>query len=401
MMKAIILSAVLGTATAVSSGVALAAQSELEKIRTQVMAQSADLFKLNALREGVKGLRSKKGSSLLQSGSQVKWEDIEEYKDTGAAIQPELELAEVVGTKQKEFTAEMFEKQLRDLTTATAGSRYIGHPGNRKAADYIMNACKAAGLEVKEHKFDYSLPNIVNFRKTMLQSLFEKTGNIACFKKGDDPVLSKETIVIGAHYDSVNWRENSAAGMKEAPGIDDNGSGTAALLLIAKALENHKTKKSVLLVGFNAEEEGLLGSKAFVPEVTKSGEYGKLTAALIADEIAFPGRPDMGFDRKAIFETHEKVKGTDALVDTLAHNVEDANGKIAGFVVNKHGFGSDHMSFLNAGIPAVLLIERDDEWRADNRGHSKDDNFDDLSMEFGASMARLLYRTGMVLASPK
>merc|ERR1719473_1698085 len=179
-------------------------------------------------------------------------------------------------------------------------------------------------------------------KQSFMSSLFENNGNIACFKKGTDPKLSKETIVIGAHYDSVNWRENLPTGMKDAPGIDDNGSGTAAVLMIAEALKNHDSKRSILLVGFNAEEEGLLGSKAFVQEVTKSGEYGKLKAALIADEIAFPGRKK--FDRRAIFETLGTVPGTSELVDTFAHSVEDTHGKITGFEVNKHGFGSDHMS---------------------------------------------------------
>merc|ERR1719261_2404614 len=101
----------------------------------------------------------------------------------------------------------------------------------------------------------------------------------------------------------------------------------------------------------------------------------------------------MGFDRKAIFETVGKVPGASTIVDTMAHNVEDGLGKIAGFEVNNHGFGSDHMSFLNHGIPAVLLIERDDEWHADTKGHSRDDNWDDLDMDFGATMSRLLTRS--------
>merc|ERR1719217_1122500 len=159
------------------------------------------------------------------------------------------------------------------------------------------------------------LPNIgASFSQGFMSSLFDKNGNVACFKKGTDPALSQETIVIGAHYDSVNWRENLPTGMKNAPGIDDNGSGTAALFMIAKALQNHDSKRSILLVGFNAEEEGLLGSKAFVPEVLKSGEYGELKYAIIADEIAFPGRKEMGFDRKAIFETVGRVKGTETIV---------------------------------------------------------------------------------------
>jgi len=401
MMHALMYSALVVGAAAVSSSARVQAQTELEQIKQQVMAKATDLFKLNAIREGVKHVRSPKASALLEgkSASQVKWEDLEAWKDSGSAVEPELDMA-VVHNKQSLFTAATFEKTLKDLEKATDGSRYIGHPGNRKAADHIMKACKEAGFEVKEHKFDYQLPR-VSARQGFMKSLFDKNGNVACYKKGTDPVLSKETIVIGAHYDSVNWAENYPTGMKNAPGIDDNGSGTTAILLIANALRDHDSKHSILLVGFNAEEEGLLGSKAFVPEVVKSGEYGKLKAALIADEIAFPGRKEKGYDRKAIFETVGKVQGSHMIVDTLAHSVEDLNGSIAGFEVNQHGFGSDHMSFLEAGIPAVLLIERDDEWRADARGHSSRDVFDDLSMDFGASMARLLYRTGLKLANPK
>jgi len=401
-MIALVFSALIASAAAVSSGAAAQATSELELIKQDMMAKSADLFKLNAIREGVKHVRSPKASALLQgkSASQVRMEDLEEWKDSGMAVESEVDLA-VIAQKQSVFTADKYERTLRDLEAATDGSRYIGHPGNRKAADHIMKACMAAGLVVKEHKFNYNLPRVGFFKQTFFQNLFDKNGNVACYKKGSDPVLSKETVVIGAHYDSVNWRENLPTGMKNAPGIDDNGSGTAAILLIAEALKNHDSKRSILLVGFNAEEEGLLGSQAFVPEVVKSGEYGTLKAALIADEIAFPGRKEKGFDRKAIFETNDKVPGVMAIVDTAAHSVEDIHGSIAHFEVNRHGFGSDHMSFLKAGIPAMLLIERDDEWRADTRGHSAQDTIDDLDMEFGSSMARLLYRTGMKLANPK
>jgi acetylornithine deacetylase/succinyl-diaminopimelate desuccinylase-like protein len=401
MFKALVLSALVVNAAALSSGAAMQAKSELEQIKGEVMAKSADLFKLNAMREGVKHVRSPKATSLIQgkTAAQVRIEDLEAWKDSNMAIESGLELAAIEGN-QSPITSESYEKILKDLEAATDGSRYIGHAGNKKAALHIMEACKENGFQVKEHKFNYNLPNVGDsFKQKFMTSLFDKNGNVACFKKGTDPALSKETVVIGAHYDSVNWRENLPTGMKNAPGIDDNGSGTAAILAIAKALRDHDSKRSILLVGFNAEEEGLLGSKAFVQEVTKSKEYGELKAALIADEIAFPGRKQ--FDRRAIFETVGKVPGTNALVDTLAHSVEDSHGQITGFEVNKHGFGSDHMSFLNAGIPSVLLIERDDEWHSDTKGHSAQDTFDDLSMDFGATMTRLLLRTGMKLANPK
>merc|ERR1719156_287513 len=83
--------------------------------------------------------------------------------------------------------------------------------------------------------------------------------NIVGYKEGTD--LAHETILIGAHYDSVNWKSGTDVA---APGIDDNASGLAAVLLLAKALAKIETRRNIALVAFNAEEEGLLGSKHFV-----------------------------------------------------------------------------------------------------------------------------------------
>merc|ERR1719198_687915 len=217
--------------------------------------------------------------------------------------------------------------------------------------------------------------------------------NIVGYKEGTD--LAHETILVGAHYDSVNWKSGTDTA---APGVDDNASGLAAVLLVAKALGKMNLRRSVLVVAFNAEEEGLLGSKQFVKEGMK--DYPAISAALIADEVAFPGRPGKT-ERKAIFETSGKNEANRAIVDTMAHNAKDELGELAGFEVNYHGFGSDHMSFLNAGIPAVLLIERDDEWHADAVGHSSSDTFEGLSMDFGATMSRLLTRSAVHLAHPE
>merc|ERR1711957_431801 len=71
---------------------------------------------------------------------------------------------------------------------------------------------------------------------------------------------------VGAHYDS---RPFSGA----APGADDNGSGVAALLAIAKAFTDTKaqTKKNVYFVGFAGEEDGLDGSAAYTKALFEGG----------------------------------------------------------------------------------------------------------------------------------
>merc|ERR1719213_1214403 len=99
------------------------------------------------------------------------------------------------------------------------------------------------------------------------------------------------------------------------------------------------------------------------------------------------------------------------MVDTLAHfaSLKNSTSRFAGdgivdgthnFLVNYNGFGSDHMSFLDRGIPAVLLIERDDTYHSDTFGHSQDDTFEHVDVEFGASMTRLATRVVATLAWP-
>merc|ERR1719162_837007 len=108
-----------------------------------------------------------------------------------------------------------------------------------------------------------------------------------------------------------------------------------------------KPRRSVLFVSFQAEEEGLVGSKKFAELFLPGGSghthFGKPVAAIVADEVAWPGAT--AETRKVIFETKGRGKGTDIVVDTLAHaSQEQCSAGFAdcvnGFVVNYHGFGS-------------------------------------------------------------
>merc|ERR1719408_387439 len=89
-----------------------------------------------------------------------------------------------------------------------------------------------------------------------------------------------EYVVLGAHYDSVPYTG-------AAPGADDNGSGVAALLLAAEALAKFPHKRSILFVSFSGEEEGLLGSRAFVQDQVKTDSKNMMKGAIIMDQIGF------------------------------------------------------------------------------------------------------------------
>src|SRR4029078_12834270 len=108
------------------------------------------------------------------------------------------------------------------------------------------------------------------------------TENVIAETRGGDP---NKVIVVGAHLDSVG----------PGPGINDNGSGSAALLEFPQQLRNAKTKNKIRFVWFSAEESGLLGSEAYVASLPDS-ERAKIAAMLNFDMIGSPHFVNMIYD---------------------------------------------------------------------------------------------------------
>lgn len=95
------------------------------------------------------------------------------------------------------------------------------------------------------------------------------TENVLAMLPGSDPELSKEAVVIGAHYDHVGFGDYGAQPKNRGKihyGADDNASGTAAVLELAKAFAQlePRPKRSILFMAFSGEELDLLGSKHYI-----------------------------------------------------------------------------------------------------------------------------------------
>jgi hypothetical protein len=101
--------------------------------------------------------------------------------------------------------------------------------------------------------------------------------NLIADSKGGDP---ERTIVVGAHLDSV----------EEGPGINDNGSGTGALIEMADEIAKLKAKprNRIRFAFWGAEEAGLIGSTAYVADLIESGEIDDIEANLNFDMLASP-----------------------------------------------------------------------------------------------------------------
>jgi hypothetical protein len=319
-------------------------------------------------------------------------EQLEQWVDSHQAV--ELDPATMTSLLEKTvgIDAQAFGNELHGLVDEYQ-SRVIGNSDNVHMSKKIKDKFHELGFETWTEDLEDT---------AKVQSLLQKNassgnygGNVFGRLKGTD--LADEQIVVGAHYDSVNWQKKGVA----APGVDDNGSGSALVQVLAKALatlaeKGVRPRRSIMFVGFNAEEEGCFGSEQMARRASR-GDYGDIKAVLIADEVAYPGRGSGS--RKAIFETDGTVPGTQSLVDTFAHHAQFDDGDgIQGFEVNNHGFGSDHIAFLKQQIPSVLLIERNNMEHADKWGHSEKDTFEHVDMEYGAAMARLMLRVVLALA---
>jgi hypothetical protein len=199
-------------------------------------------------------------------------------------------------------------------------------------------------------------------------------------------------IVVGAHYDSTsNAYEDGNA---YAPGANDNASGVAAMLELARIMSQRSPRATIMFVAFGAEEFGRQGSIAFVQDYLLANNI-KIDAMLNMDIIGSSTGPDGSIDDERIrlfsegpneSPSRQLGRTVDLLVDRHVPNmtVELQSD------VDRAGRYSDHMSFSEAGYPAVRFIEMLEN---PNRNHNNMDTLDGIRASY------LMRATQSVLAS--
>ena len=168
-----------------------------------------------------------------------------------------------------------------------------------------------------------------------------------------------EFVVVGAHYDSTSERPYDLA-----PGADDNASGSSLVMEIARMAANRKFDRSIQFVLFDSEEQGLYGSYHFVSEAVASERV--IVAAIIADMVTF-----YASNYGVIIE------GEPAWESLMS--IMEANTAAYTFLTSRKDYsswGSDHVPFQQAGIPAFLAIERD--WDLYPYYHTSVDDWEDI-----------------------
>jgi glutaminyl-peptide cyclotransferase len=229
------------------------------------------------------------------------------------------------------------------------GPRPAGSPGAAKTREYITKEMAALGLEAVEQAFEARTPagptRMANVRVTL-------------------PGASKSRLLITGHYDTKLFKEFTFVGANDA------GSSTAFLIELARVLKDRKNAVTIELVFFDGEEAvgewetgNTWGSRHYVDAARQDGSLKEIKAMVLVDMIA---EKDPVYMRESL--------STPWLTDIIWSHARKLNRRE--FAAQALEVQDDHVPFLNAGIPAVDIIDIDyPHW------HQEGDTLDKVSPE--------------------
>ncbi len=236
-------------------------------------------------------------------------------------------------------------------------SRNKNQPGNSLAESYIKQKLEYYGLT------------------TTIQS-FSSTGkNVFAVQPGTE--FPNKKYIICAHYDDM-------PSGTIAPGADDNGSGTAAVIEAARILSQQTFPYTVVYALWDEEEQGLIGSDYYAAQAYNSGD--SIIGVINLDMIAYDGNND------GVCNIHNRAVGSSV---ALYNKMVEINTQYAiGLTIISYNPGitaSDHASFWSKGYGAILLIEDDDDFHP--QYHTVNDNLSYYNQPYFVKNTKLALAT--------
>ena len=251
-------------------------------------------------------------------------------------------------SNSEQINEENLKKHIYYLASDELQGRLTGSEGETKAANYLSAEFKKLGLKLYEGK-----EFIQNFEYNVkLNPHDDKTSTVV---KGKNVIAvldnkAEKTIVIGAHYDhlGLNEHHNSTLANSEGQihnGADDNASGTAAVLELARLFSQNKTKENVnyILALFSGEEDGLMGSKKLAETIKTN--YPNTIFMINMDMVGRLNK-DNNLTVGGV--------GTSPILPDLVKKYKPESINLS---LDESGVGpSDHTSFYLKDIPVLFLF---------------------------------------------
>jgi aminopeptidase S len=222
---------------------------------------------------------------------------------------------------------------LQRIADANGGNRASPGPGYDASVDYVAQVLRDAG-------FDVTTPPVT----LELDDTEVAVRNVVAQTRTGDP---ENVVMAGAHLDSV----------PEGPGVNDNGSGVAALLEIAVRMGASPSLPNAVRFGFwAAEERNFEGSVGYVSSLSRNDREG-LAVYINVDMVASPNAGYFVQGGVGEDESETGPPGSEVVGRTVVE--EFAAVGVAAELV-EFGGGSDHVPFIEAGIPTGAVFAGDE-----------------------------------------
>ena len=260
---------------------------------------------------------------------------------------------------------------------------YEGYPKLEQAAQYIKGEFVKVGLDAKEDSFQWE---------------GRSYKNIVAEKKGR--TSPGRVFIVGAHYDTVQG----------TPGADDNASGVAVLLEIARNIQSVSLEGTVRLIAFTLEEYNFVGSARYVESLKKEKE--EILGMISLEMVGFTGpRQDYPpyLDPKYYPNTGDFIaivgnEGSKKLLEKVCHSFKTHIPQLPLEFLVVPGNGekmeevrlSDHSTFWDEGLPALLVT--DTSFMRNPNYHLPSDEIETLNFEFMRRVAIGIYYSVVELA---
>jgi hypothetical protein len=274
------------------------------------------------------------------------------------------------------------------ITTRYSPAMFSANP-NARAFEFVQETLKGWYPESSITVSDYTIQDDQGQEQTWKNLTLTLPG----------ATLPGEIVILSAHLDSITGSDPN----RLAPGAEDNASGAAALLEAARLFKERSFQRTIQLVWFTGEEEGLLGSRAFVADLA---DPTKITADVNLDMFGYDSDSDRCFELH-VGELPQSDRIGQCFIRSL--KVYDLGLQRYDYLTNQAIRASDHASFWDANIGAIEVVEdviaqgQPGGCPASDKSpnyHTPQDTLDKLNPESGIMLVRAALATVSALAGP-
>ena len=303
---------------------------------------------------------------------------------SGRRLQNPASRNRTIASIVREIDAKNIERTIRQLvlfgTRNTLSDQNDPKRGVGAARDWLysefLKAAEGSGGRMTVAKQSFEQPKAQRIPQPTVLT------NIVATLKGTQPESVDRVYVVSGHYDSMC---NSPTDAKcDAPGANDDASGTAAVLEMARVMAKYQFDATIVFMAVPGEEQGLLGATHFAEDAKQKAVYidAMFTNDIIGNSLGGNGVRDRGSVRvfsegvpsnetPAEANTRRSVGGeNDSASRQLARFIKEIGDNYAApmkvtlvYRRDRYGRGGDHIPFLERGFPAVRFTEMNEEYK--------------------------------------